>query len=142
MEQISIEFDKVFKQLFGGGKGTLELIGAVRLPNTAFKGNAGTEVTSDIIFLKKRDRVIDVEGDWVHLGMDDSGIAINQYFIEHPEMILGHMEMVSGPYGMESTCVADDSISLEEQLNLAISNLKAEIGAGTDFENSMDVFRR
>lgn len=115
-----------------------ELIGAVRLPNTAFKGNAGTEVTSDIIFLKKRDRVIDVEGDWVHLGMDDSGIAINQYFIEHPEMILGHMEMVSGPYGMESTCVADDSISLEEQLNLAISNLKAEIGAGTDFENSMD----
>ena len=77
-----------------------ELLGAVRLPNTAFKENAGTEVTSDILFLKKRDRVMDLEPDWVHLSEDENGIAMNSYFAEHPEMIVGKMEMVSGPYGM------------------------------------------
>ena len=84
-----------------------ELLGAVRLPNTAFKENAGTEVTSDILFLKKRDRVMDLEPDWVHLSEDENGIAMNSYFAEHPEMIVGKMEMVSGPYGMESTCMPD-----------------------------------
>lgn len=82
-----------------------ELLGAVRLPNTAFKENAGTEVTSDILFLKKRDRVMDLEPDWVHLSEDENGIAMNSYFAQHPEMIVGKMEMVSGPYGMESTCM-------------------------------------
>lgn len=84
-----------------------ELLGAVRLPNTAFKENAGTEVTSDILFLKKRDRVMDLEPDWVHLSEDENGIAMNSYFAQHPEMIVGKMEMVSGPYGMESTCMPD-----------------------------------
>lgn len=86
-----------------------ELLGAVRLPNTAFKENAGTEVTSDILFFQKRDRLMDIEPDWVHLGMDANGIAMNQYFADHPEMIVGKMEMVSGPFGMESTCVPDES---------------------------------
>ena len=90
-----------------------ELLGAVRLPNTAFKANAGTEVTSDILFLQKRDRIVDIEPDWVHLSQDKNGIAMNSYFVEHPEMVVGSMEMVSGPYGMESTCVPDDSLPFE-----------------------------
>ena len=98
-----------------------ELLGAVRLPNTAFKANAGTEVTSDILFLQKRDRIVDIEPDWVHLSQDKNGIAMNSYFVEHPEMVVGSMEMVSGPYGMESTCVPDDSIPFEEQLQKSLS---------------------
>lgn len=98
-----------------------ELLGAVRLPNTAFKANAGTEVTSDILFLQKRDRIVDIEPDWVYLSQDDNGIAMNSYFVEHPEMVVGSMEMVSGPYGMESTCVPDDSIPFEEQLQKSLS---------------------
>ena len=98
-----------------------ELLGAVRLPNTAFKANAGTEVTSDILFLQKRDRIVDIEPDWVHLSQDENGIAMNSYFVEHPEMVVGSMEMVSGPYGMESTCVPDDSIPFEEQLQKSLS---------------------
>ena len=93
-----------------------ELLGAVRLPNTAFKENAGTEVTSDILFLKKRDRVMDLEPDWVHLSEDADGIAMNSYFAEHSEMIVGKMEMVSGPYGMESTCQPDTTRPFAEQL--------------------------
>ncbi|RKJ63613.1 DUF3849 domain-containing protein [Roseburia sp. 1XD42-69] len=93
-----------------------ELLGAVRLPNTAFKENAGTEVTSDILFLKKRDRVMDLEPDWVHLSEDENGIAMNSYFAGHPEMIVGKMEMVSGPYGMESTCQPDTTRPFAEQL--------------------------
>ena len=93
-----------------------ELLGAIRFPNTAFKENAGTEVTSDILFLKKRDRVIDIEPEWVHLSENEDGICMNTYFTEHPEMILGKMEMVSGPYGMETTCMPDTSIPLSEQL--------------------------
>ena len=93
-----------------------ELMGAVRLPNTAFKENAGTEVTSDILFFKKRDRVMDIEPDWVHLSEDANGIAMNTYFAEHPEMIVGKMEMVSGPYGMESTCQPDATRLFAEQL--------------------------
>ena len=93
-----------------------ELLGAVRLPNTAFKANAGTEVTSDILFLQKRDRIVDIEPDWVHLSQDENGIAMNSYFVEHPEMVVGSMEMVVGPFGMESTCVPDDSLHIVEQL--------------------------
>ena len=104
-----------------------ELLGAVRLPNTAFKENAGTEVTSDILFLKKRDRVMDLEPDWVHLSEDENGIAMNSYFAEHPEMIVGKMEMVSGPYGMESTCQPDNTRPFAEQLREAISRIDGEI---------------
>ena len=104
-----------------------ELLGAVRLPNTAFKENAGTEVTSDILFLKKRDRVMDLEPDWVHLSEDENGIAMNSYFAEHPEMIIGKMEMVSGPYGMESTCQPDTTRPFAEQLAEAISRIDGEI---------------
>ena len=101
-----------------------ELLGAVRLPNTAFKANAGTEVTSDILFLQKRDRIVDIEPDWVHLSQDENGIAMNSYFVEHPEMVVGSMEMVSGPYGMESTCVPDDSLPFGEQLQKSLSFVK------------------
>ncbi len=104
-----------------------ELLGAVRLPNTAFKENAGTEVTSDILFLKKRDRVMDLEPDWVHLAENADGIAINSYFADHPEMIVGKMEMVSGPYGMESTCQPDNTRPFAEQLAEAISRIDGEI---------------
>ena len=104
-----------------------ELLGAVRLPNTAFKENAGTEVTSDILFLKKRDRVMDLEPDWVHLSEAENGIAMNSYFAEHPEMIVGKMEMVSGPYGMESTCQPDTTRPFAEQLAEAISRIDGEI---------------
>ena len=104
-----------------------ELLGAVRLPNTAFKENAGTEVTSDILFLKKRDRVMDLEPDWVHLSEDENGIAMNSYFAGHPEMIVGKMEMVSGPYGMESTCQPDNTRPFAEQLAETISRIDGEI---------------
>ena len=103
-----------------------ELLGAVRLPNTTFKENAGTEVTSDILFLKKRDRVMDLEPDWVHLSEKD-GIVMNSYFADHPEMVVGKMEMVSGPYGMESTCQPDTSRPFAEQLREAVSHIDGEI---------------
>ena len=106
-----------------------ELLGAVRLPNTAFKENAGTEVTSDILFLKKRDRVMDLEPDWVHLSEDENGIAMNSYFAEHPEMIVGKMEMVSGPYGMESTCMLDTTRPFAQQLQETVSYIDGEIEA-------------
>ena len=82
-----------------------ELLGAIRLPNNTFKGNAGTEVVSDILILQKRDRLIDIEPDWIHLDTDENGIKMNSYFVQHPEMILGEMKMVSGRFGMEATCV-------------------------------------
>ena len=104
-----------------------ELLGAVRLPNTAFKENAGTEVTSDILFLKKRDRVMDLEPEWVHLSEDENGIAMNSYFTEHPEMIVGKMEMVSGQYGMESTCTPDTTRPFAEQLREAVSRIDGKI---------------
>ena len=103
-----------------------ELLGAVRLPNTAFKENAGTEVTSDILFLKKRDRVMDIEPDWVHLTEKD-GIVMNQYFSDHPEMVLGKMEMVSGAHGMESACLPDASLPLSAQLKNALSHVEGSI---------------
>jgi len=106
-----------------------ELLGAIRLPETAFKENAGAEVTSDILFFKKRDRLMDIEPDWVHLAENEDGISVNSYFVEHPEMIMGKMEMVSGQYGMESTCLPDTSRPLGEQLREAISHLDGQIEA-------------
>ena len=103
-----------------------ELLGAVRLPNTAFKANAGTEVTSDILFLQKRDRIVDIEPDWVHLSQDENGIAMNSYFVEHPEMVVGSMKMVSGPYGMESTCMPDTTRPFAQQLQEAVSHIDGE----------------
>ena len=111
-----------------------ELLGAIRLPNTAFKDNAGTEVTSDILFLKKRDRMLAIEPDWVHLSKTKEGMEINSYFAEHPEMVLGKMELVSGPFGMEATCIEDSSIPFEEQLQKAISNIKGSIDLQVDFD--------
>ncbi len=105
-----------------------ELLGAVRLPNTAFKENAGTEVTSDILFLKKLDRVMDIEPEWVHLTEKD-GVVMNSYFADHPEMVVGKMEMVSGPYGMESTCQPDTSRPFAEQLQEAVSRIDGELEA-------------
>jgi N12 class adenine-specific DNA methylase len=116
-----------------------ELIGAVRLPNNAFKANAGTEVTSDIIFLKKRERPIDIDQDWIHLGEDENGILMNQYFIDHPEMALGKMAMESTRFGMASTCVPYKDIDLSELLSQAIKNLKgniSEIDIETELEKS------
>lgn len=104
-----------------------ELIGAVRLPNNTFQKNAGTTVTSDIIFLKKRDKITDIDEDWIHLGINKDGIEINNYFIKHPEMILGNMEMIPGRFGQESACLPLNSISLENLLDDAIENLNSEI---------------
>ena len=104
-----------------------ELIGAIRLPNDTFKGNAGTEVVSDILFLQKRDRLIDIEPDWVHLDTDENGIRMNSYFVQHPEMILGEMKMVSGRFGPEATCEPFENADLSELLNEAVSNIHGEI---------------
>lgn len=103
-----------------------ELLGAVRLPNTAFKANAGTEVTADIVFLKKRDRIMDLEPDWIHLGLDENNISMNQYFVDHPEMIVGSMEEVSGPFGMETTCKPREG-DFEQQLQEALSHIEGQI---------------
>jgi N12 class adenine-specific DNA methylase len=108
-----------------------DLLGAIRLPNDTFKGDAGTEVTSDIIFLQKRDRMVDTLPDWVHLNTDENGIRMNQYFIDHPDMIMGEMKMLSGQFGPEAACVPYDGANLDEQLNEAIQNIHAEI---TDYE--------
>ena len=104
-----------------------ELLGAIRLPNDTFKGNAGTEVVSDILFLQKRDRLIDIEPDWVHLDTDENGIRMNSYFVQHPEMILGEMKMASGRFGPEATCEPFDNADLSELLNEAVSNIHGEI---------------
>ena len=106
-----------------------DLLGAIRLPNNTFKGNAGTEVVSDILILQKRDRIVDIEPDWVHLGTDENGIAMNSYFVEHPEMILGEMKMVSGRFGPEPSCVPYEGADLAEQLSEAVANIHGEITA-------------
>ena len=103
-----------------------DLLGAIRLPNNTFKANAGTEVTSDIIFLQKRDSITDIEPDWVYLGENDDGIKMNQYFIDNPEMILGNMEIISTRFGYDSACISDDE-KLEDKLERAISNIHAEV---------------
>ena len=104
-----------------------ELLGAIRLPSDTFKGNAGTEVVSDILFLQKRDRLIDIEPDWVHLDADGNGIRMNSYFVQHPEMILGEMKMVSGRFGQEATCEPFENADLSELLSEAVSNIHGEI---------------
>ena len=112
-----------------------ELLGAIRLPNDTFKGNAGTEVVSDILILQKRDRIIDIEPDWVHLNTDKNGIRMNSYFAEHPEMILGDMKIVSGRFGEETTCVPYENADLESLLDEAVSNIHGEIAEYETEEN-------
>lgn len=103
-----------------------ELLGAIRLPNDTFS-SAGTEVVSDILFLQKRDRLLDLDEDWYHLATDQNGIKMNSYFVTHPEMILGEMKMVSGRFGETSTCIPYEENDLEELLNEAIINIQTEI---------------
>ena len=112
-----------------------ELLGTIRLPNDTFKGNAGTEVVSDILILQKRDRIIDIEPDWVHLNTDKNGIRMNSYFAEHPEMILGDMKIVSGRFGEETTCVPYENADLESLLDEAVSNIHGEIAEYETEEN-------
>ena len=113
-----------------------ELLGAIRLPNNTFKGNAGTEVVSDILILQKRDRLIDIEPDWVHLDTDENGIKMNSYFVQHPEMILGEMKMVSGRFGMEAACVPYENADLAAQLDEAVANIHGEI---TEYETEEEL---
>ena len=112
-----------------------ELLGAIRLPDNTFRANAGTEVTSDILFLQKRDRVIDAEPDWVHLDTDENGITMNSYFVQHPEMILGEMKMESTRFGFDSACKAYQDIPLSELLHNAVQNIQGEI---QEYENELD----
>lgn len=113
-----------------------ELLGTIRLPNDTFKGNAGTEVVSDILILQKRDRIIDIEPDWVHLNTDKNGIRMNSYFAEHPEMILGDMKIVSGRFGDETTCTPYENADLESLLDEAVSNIHGEI---TEYETEENI---
>lgn len=112
-----------------------ELLGAIRLPNDTFKSSAGTEVVSDILFLQKRDRLIDIEPDWVHLDTNENGIRMNSYFVQNPEMVLGKMKTVSGRFGQQVTCEPyTDSSSLADLLSDAIANIHGEI---SDYENDV-----
>ena len=106
-----------------------ELLGAIRLPNNAFKAAAGTEVVSDILFLQKRERMVDIEPEWVHLATNEDGIQMNSYFIDHPDMILGEMKMVSGPFGPTPTCEPYPEQPLEALLAEAVQNVHGEIAA-------------
>ena len=115
-----------------------ELLGAIRLPNTAFSANAGTEVTADILFFQKRESIAHEEPEWVQLGSDANGIRVNQYFAEHPEMILGKMEEVSGPYGMETTCSPMEGADLEIQLSEAIRHIQGTMTPALDRESELD----
>nr|WP_243164843.1 LPD25 domain-containing protein [Catenibacillus scindens] len=112
-----------------------ELLGAVRLPDNTFQANAGTEVTSDILFLQKRDRVADVEPDWIYLDTDENGITMNRYFVQHPEMVLGTMRMESSRFGMDSVCKADSDRPLSELLAEAVQRINGQI---TEPENGID----
>ncbi len=104
-----------------------DLLGAIRLPNDTFKAAAGTEVTSDILFLQKRSGMTDLEPDWVHLDTDEKGLKMNAYFVSHPEMVLGQMREVSGPYGMETACIPQKGQSLESLLTAAIGQIQGEM---------------
>jgi len=106
-----------------------ELLGAIRLPNNAFKAAAGTEVVSDILFLQKRDRMVDIEPEWVHLAESEDGIQMNRYFLDHPDMVLGEMKMVSGPFGPTPTCEPYPEQPLEALLAEAVQNIHGEIAA-------------
>lgn len=104
-----------------------DLLGAIRLPNNTFKDAAGTDVTSDILFLQKRDALSSEEPDWVHLNTDANGLKMNQYFIDHPEMVMGEMREISGPYGPETACLPIEGRDLGEQLAAAIQNIQGSI---------------
>ena len=113
-----------------------ELLGAIRLPDNTFKANAGTEVTSDILILQKRDRVMDIEPDWIHLGMDENGVTMNRYFVEHPEMVLGEIKMESTRFGtFELVCKARKDIPLSELLSNAVQKINGEI---PELDNGVD----
>ena len=114
-----------------------ELLGAIRLPNNAFKAAAGTEVVSNILFLQKRERMVDIEPEWVHLATNENGIQMNSYFIDHPDMVLGEMKMVSGPFGPTPTCEPYPEQPLEALLSEAIQNIHGEIVA-YDREEELD----
>ena len=115
-----------------------DLLGAIRLPNTAFKANAGTEVSADILFFQKRDSMTKEMPEWVNLGSDTNGITVNQYFADHPEMILGEMKEVSGPYGMETTCAPMKGADLELQLQEAVKHIKGSMVPAVDVETELD----
>ena len=119
-----------------------DLLGAIRLPNDTFKGNAGTEVVSDILVLQKRDRVLDIEPNWVQLDNTEDGIKMNKYFVDNPDMVLGNMEMVSGRFGPESTCIPYEDRSLEELLDVAVKNIQGqitEVQIGDEFEEDLSI---
>lgn len=111
-----------------------ELLGAIRLPNDTFKSSAGTEVVSDILFLQKRDRLIDIEPDWVHLDTNENGIRMNSYFVQNSEMVLGEMKTVSGRFGQQVTCEPYTDSNLADLLSDAIANIHGEI---SDYENDV-----
>lgn len=111
-----------------------ELLGAIRLPNDTFKSSAGTEVVSDILFLQKQDRLIDIEPDWVHLDTNENGIRMNSYFVQNPEMVLGEMKTVSGRFGQQVTCEPYTDSNLADLLSDAIANIHGEI---SDYENDV-----
>ena len=115
-----------------------ELLGAIRLPNNAFKANAGTEVTSDILFFQKRDSVILDLPEWVETAVDGNGIFMNRYFVSHPEMILGEMKEVSGPYGMETACIPVEGADLQAQLADAVSRIEGTMVPAVDAETELD----
>ncbi|OKZ68813.1 MAG: hypothetical protein BHV88_12565 [Clostridiales bacterium 41_12_two_minus] len=115
-----------------------DLLGAIRLPNTAFKANAGTEVSADILFFQKRESFTKEMPDWVNLESDAKGITINKYFVQHPGMILGEMKEVSGPYGMETTCAPMEGAVLELQLQEAVKHIKGSMVAAVDIEAELD----
>ena len=112
-----------------------ELLGAIRLPDNTFKANAGTEVTSDILILQKREQIIDTEPEWVHLDTDENGITMNRYFVSHPEMVLGEMKMESTRFGMDSACKAYEDVTLAELLSEAVQQISGEI---PEYENEID----
>ena len=114
-----------------------DLLGAIRLPDNTFTKNAGTKVTSDIIFLQKRENFTDIMPDWVYLDRDENNITMNKYFVDNPDMILGKMEMVSTAYGYDSTCKAEEDTNLEEQLNYAITNIHGEL-QNNSIENEIE----
>ena len=115
-----------------------DLLGAIRLPNTAFKANAGTEVSADILFFQKRESLTKEMPKWINLDSDVNGIKVNQYFVQHPEMILGEMKEVSGPYGMETTCAPMEGADLELQLQEAVKHIKGSMAPAVDVEAELD----
>ena len=115
-----------------------DLLGAIRLPNTAFKANAGTEVSADILFFQKRESLTKEMPEWINLDSDVNGITVNQYFVQHPEMILGEMKEVSGPYGMETTCAPMEGADLELQLQEAVKQIKGSMVSAVDVETELD----